>query len=244
MLSVIWENVTSQKNSALFRSFFFFLLIAQTTQFTGCVVFSLIDLAKGRVPFKTMVFPALSGALSFVPFIAMWYLDLPVIEIRLPIMAPTWGQVVTQLVLYGCMGDFLHYWMHRLLHSNKILKHKVHVVHHTYDGPLYSWIGMQVHPVEVFMITLAIYTPLVLFAHPLVLWTFAFWATLNATCAHSGYVGGFAAMRFPFALSSDDRQLHHDVNATKNFGNMFRVWDMAFETYAENKKYPAISLWG
>ena len=93
------------------------------------------------------------------------------------------------------------------------------------------------------MITLAIYTPLLLIAHPMVLWVFAFFATMNATVAHSGYEGGLASLGLPYALTSSDHQLHHDLNSTKNYGNILRVWDYLFNTYGVNSKHPTISIW-
>lgn len=115
-------------------------------------------------------------------------------------------------------------------------------MHHEYEGSLYSWVGMQVHPVEVAMITVAIYSPMLIFAHPMVLWTFAFCATLNATFAHSGYEGGFSSVGVPQALTSADHQLHHEKNSTKNYGNILRIWDKMFGTYDNHVKHPTLSF--
>jgi sterol desaturase/sphingolipid hydroxylase (fatty acid hydroxylase superfamily) len=242
MLQAIWEGALAH-DFFLFRSPLFFLLIAQATQFFGCCFFSLIDLNRHRVPFSAMKDTALMSVLGFAPFVAMWYFELLVVEQELPGQAPTVLGFVFQLVACGLAGDFLHYWTHRYLHFNPLLRNHVHRVHHEYEGSLYSWVGMQVHPLEVTMITLAIYTPLLLFAHPMVLWVFAFLATMNATFAHSGYEGGLASLGLPFALTSSDHQLHHDINATKNYGNILRIWDKMFATYGTNSKHPTISLW-
>ena len=223
------------------RSPLFFLLVAQTTQFLGCVVFSLVDLWTGRVPFRLMYKLGLGGVLGFVPFVLVHFWQVDLLGSPLPLEAPSLGEFVTQFVVLGMVGDLFHYLAHRWLHVNAFMRNHVHVVHHTYDGHLYSWIGMQVHPVEVCLITLAIYLPLFVFAHPLVLWTFALVATLNATWAHSGYEG-FASVLVPFGLTSSDHQLHHELNSTKNYGNILRVWDWMFGTYGENTRFPALSL--
>lgn len=167
------------------------------------------------------------------PVLVMWYSGILIVEQDLPTIAPSLGGFLFQFVTCGVAGDFLHYWTHRLLHHNRFLRHKVHSVHHEYEGSLYSWVGMQVHPVEMAMVTVAIYSPMLAFAHPMVLWTFAFCATLNAAFAHSGYVGGFASVGVPQALASSDHQLHHEKNSTKNFGNILRIWDIMFGTYGE-----------
>ena len=242
VLQEIWSWVLTL-DLFFYRSPFFFLLLAQCTQFFGCCFFSCVDLWRERVPWRLVWTNAVPSALGFAPFIALWYLDILIIEKELPTVAPTSVAFFTQLVLCGVCGDFMHYWTHRYLHMNKTLRIHVHSVHHNYEGSLYSWVGMQVHPLEVAMITVAIYLPFLLFAHPMVLWTFAFFATMNATFAHSGYEGGLASLGLPHALTSSDHQLHHDINATRNYGNILRVWDYMFKTYGVNTKHPTLSLW-
>lgn len=228
MLQTIWTWVLSH-DLVLSRSPFFFLFIAQVTQFVGCCLFSFVDLRRGRVPWSAMQPIAIMSTLGFIPFVVMWYVEVPVVD--LPREAPTPARFLAQLVFGGMCGDFLHYCTHRYLHLNSTLRHHVHRVHHEYEGSLYSWIGMQVHPVEVAMITAAIYTPMLLVAHPMVLWFFTFFATMNATCVHSGYEGGLASLGLPHTLTSSDHQLHHELNSTKNYGNILRVWDYLFNTY-------------
>ncbi len=242
MLDGLWMSVVKSE-SAVVRSAFFFLLVAQCTQFFGCVIFSCVDLARDRVPLRRMIPPAANAMLGFVPFLAMDYLNWPVFKVDLPTVTPSAAEFVAQFLVCGIAGDLLHYWTHRALHTNHWLRRHVHSVHHKHEGPLYAWVGMQVHPLEVAMITVAIYTPLILFAHPMVVWVFAFLATMNATVAHSGYHGGFAALGVPFALSTDDHQMHHEFNSTKNFGNILQVWDKMFGTYGVNVRFPAQKLW-
>ncbi len=169
------------------------------------------------------------AALGFIPFVLIW--DNPVLmsTATQPAISPV--NFLLQFTVYTVTGDFLHYITHRFLHT-PLLRKYIHHLHHEYEGPLYSWIGMQVHPIEVVMITIAIYSPFVLLSHPFVLWTFTFLATINATVAHSGYDVGFFSVFVPIiCLSSADHQLHHDHNSTKNFGNIFNIWDRWFKTY-------------
>ena len=235
-MQAIWDSVL-QTDAVLLRSPFFFLLIAQITQFTDCLLFSILDVKRGRVPLKLMVVPAVNGLLGFFPFFAMWYTEILIVEIPLPAEAPSFGRLLVELISCCMVGDFFHYWTHRLLHSNPLLRNHVHSVHHDYEGSLYSWIGMQVHPLEAVMINAAIYIPFVLFAHPMTIWTMAFGATMNAAFAHSGYNGGLASLYIPQTLTSNDHQLHHERNSTKNYGNIFCLWDKWFGTYGTNKKY-------
>lgn len=237
-----WKYILSHQCFFL-NSPFFFLLIAQTTQFAGCCFFSLIDVLTGRVSLRLMLPTAAMSVLGFVPFVALWYFRIRLFEKALPEEGVSLSLFLLQFLVLGTLGDFFHYLTHVFLHKNKFLRQHVHSIHHKYEGQLYSWIVVQVHPLEVCMITLAIYTPLLLLAHPLVLWTFTFFATLNATFAHSGYEGGFASVGVPLALTADDHQHHHDHNCTKNYGNILRIWDYVFHTYEANTKYPSLSLW-
>lgn len=243
MLQPIWTWIVSF-DYLLYRSPLFFLLIAHATQFLGCCVFSMLDLKRNRVPLSAMWSIAGESMAGFVPFIAMWYTGVLGMDRDLPKEAPPLLKCVAQLVLCGLSGDFLHYCTHRLLHSNRILRQHIHRVHHEYEGSLYSWVGMQVHPFEVLLITIAIYGPFLLIAHPMVLWVFTFLATANATCVHSGYESGLGSLKMPFALSSSDHQLHHDLNSTKNYGNILRIWDDTFHTYGSTSKHPTQSIWG
>jgi sterol desaturase/sphingolipid hydroxylase (fatty acid hydroxylase superfamily) len=220
-----WDSC---KDWQLLRSPFFFLLLAQTTQFLGCCIYSAYDYHQKRP------LPRISptACLGFLPFLAMWAFGTFPYERELPTLAPTPMMFIAQLVICGITGDLLHYWTHRFLHSNVTLRQRIHYVHHANPLPLHSWVGMQVHPVEVVMITFAIYSPFLLFAHPLVLWVFTVLATINATVAHSGYEeGGFVSLFVPFALNAKDHQTHHELNSTKNYGNILRTWDTLFNTY-------------
>lgn len=229
-MEFIWDSVLSL-DWFLFRSPFFFLLIAQTTQFVACLLFSAVDLYRGRIPLHLITSPAINALLGFFPFALMWYTGILFAEVQIQRQAPSLFRYFAELGYLVTIGDFMHYWTHRLLHSNIWLRTHVHSVHHKYEGPLYCWIGMQVHPAEAVMINTAIFTPLVVFAHPMVLWTMTIMATINATFAHSGYHGGFASIGVPMALTSNGHKLHHEHDATKNYGNIFKVWDMVFGTY-------------
>lgn len=225
-------------NVPLMRSPVFFLFIAQTTQFSLCLLFSVNDLNLGRVPKERMIIPALNGALGFIPFIVLWWWKSDSWkQTQLPDAAPSLTRLITEIIVFTLIGDFFHYLTHRLLHYNLLLRTHIHSVHHEYEGRLFSWIGMQVHPIEALMINIAIYTPLVLFAHPLSLWILSLGATINAAFAHSGYNGGFSTIGLPYALTSSDHQLHHEKNSSKNFGNIFSIWDRMFGTFKKTESY-------
>ena len=245
MLDEAWSRVLELSETVpLLRSPVFFLLLASVVTLGVNLFFSAVDLVTGRVRPAAMIKAALPLLSGLVPFLAMYWTGENVVSCDLPRTAPTMQEFVAQFAACLVAGDFSHYLAHRLLHSHRFLRQNVHNVHHEYEGHLYSWVGAQVHPVEAVLINAAIYWPFVLLAHPLVTWFMAVVATVNATIAHSGYDGGPFQLGnlLPLGLTTDDHQLHQDVNATKNFGNILRLWDRVFGTYGENTKHKAMSL--
>lgn len=227
-MDVIWRRVlVAADHTPLLRSPFLFLLIASITGAVVGTVFSVVDLATGRVPATLLARNAARILLGIVPF---WVLGVSVdmVAVKLPATAPTLREFTTQWIAAMLVSDVLHYWTHRAMHRVRFWKHHVHAVHHAHDGPLFSWLAIKVHPAEAVVLAVVLYAPFVLFTHPLVTWTHAVVASLHTFVAHSGYdlfgFGGFSTPR--------DHQLHHDVNATHNFGNVLTLWDRLFGTYA------------
>lgn len=247
VLNATWSHVLDvADHTPLLCSPLFFALVASVTEVLACVVFSVVDLVTGRVPITLLVRTAAPIFPGFLPFLAMWATGVNVVSLELPVVAPTLYEFTTQWIAGMLIGDFLHYWTHRALHHVTWLKHHVHSVHHAYEGPLFSWVVVQVHPLEVMMITCAIYAPFWVVAHPLVTWTYAVVASLNAVIAHSGYDGGWMALGNLLHSfgggTSNDHQLHHDVNSTRNYGNVLALWDHLFGTYAPNDCIPVTTF--
>ena len=243
LLDQAWRDLLAV-SPPLMHSGFFFLLVASSVTLAVNLFFSLLDGCTGRVPPRVLGEASLTLLSGFVPFILMWVFQWNVVTVSLPVRAPTAWQFATQFFTCLVLGDACHYLTHRALHTPFLRRH-IHHVHHDYEGHLFSWIGAQVHPVEAVAINGAIYWPFLVFAHPMVLWFMAVVATVNATVAHSGYDGGVFQLGnwLPFGLTTDDHQLHHDVNATKNFGNVLSVWDRLGGTYGTGGPFKALSIW-
>jgi sterol desaturase/sphingolipid hydroxylase (fatty acid hydroxylase superfamily) len=160
--------------------------------------------------------------MGFVPFVVMWGVGHPLVEIELPATLPELQVSILSFIVCSILADITHYWVHRLLHVVPFLRHNVHYIHHQYEGTLYAWVVMQVHPLEAVLINVSLYWPFVLFAHPIVTWIFAIVGPLYSTIIHSGWTSSINAV---------DHQIHHELNSTRNFGNMFRLWDQLFGTY-------------
>ena len=48
---------------------------------------------------------------------------------------------------------------------------------------------------------------------------------------------GTTAAIHAYTLTSNDHQLHHEKDSTKNYGNIFSIWDRCFGTYGKNNKF-------
>ena len=224
------------------RYAFNLLFIAQVTQYVGCLIFTMIDAHTRRdIPYNDAI---IKSFVSGAGCLAMYYLLTSDYEWMRGdnIIAPTPSmfECVGQAVVCTLLSDFMHYWSHRLLHYSTFLRNKVHSTHHSHSGPLYSWVGMDVNPIEAVIVNTCIYLPFVMFAHPYVGYTFALLATINATVAHSGYSrGGLATFGMPCALTPKEHEMHHDVNSTKNFGNILNIWDKWCGTYTNRGRQTA-----
>lgn len=235
LLQPLWSHFVNLSNDInLLKNPFFFLLIIHSTQFTGCIFFTIIDIYnKRKINYNNigkLFFVSLFGFLPFIYFHTnnnkLYIMNL---EMNLDHKAPYLYQFILQFIIYGLIGDLFHYNIHKLLHNNIYLKNNIHSLHHNYDDKfLYSWILMQVHPIEILLITCAIYTPMLLFGHPMVLWFYSFFASLHATIAHSGYNIYLLPSYF---IRPQDHQIHHEINSTKNYGNILKIWDIYFDTY-------------
>ena len=55
--------------------------------------------------------------------------------------------VLPQLIGILLIDDFYFYWLHRLLHKNKFLYHKIHIIHHKASNP-FPADYLYEHPLE------------------------------------------------------------------------------------------------
>lgn len=228
----MWWKAIQESEVAFTKSPLFFILILQTVQFFTCILFSFADVYFKRIETHRLMYDALKSSIGFIPFILFWKMNLVPFVRALPESLPDVPTCIYQLVICLCFSDLLHYWTHRLLHSNKFLKTHVHSVHHSYEGPIYSWVGSHAHPIEVVMNMVAIYLPFVCFAHVAILWLFSIIATINSVCIHSGYHSVGLYRFFPgLVLSPQNHESHHAKNATRNYGNILNIWDRLFSTF-------------
>ncbi|CAI0539930.1 unnamed protein product [Linum tenue] len=113
-------------------------------------------------------------------------------KISLPL--PSWRVVLTQILFYFILEDFIFYWGHRILHTKWLYKH-VHSVHHEYATP-FGLTSEYAHPAEILFLGFAtIIGPAITGPHLSTLWLWMVLRVLETVEVHSGY-------HFPWSLSN------------------------------------------
>lgn len=145
---------------------------------------------------------------------------------------PSWKSLALQV--FGCqvIEDFTFYWSHRLLHAVPSLYKKYHKQHHEFTSP-FAWTAAYAHPVDFLLgnVVPASAPILVMFPHPLVIWTWLVLRLWYTTDVHCGYKFPWGLERFLGFVYAGPR--HHDFhhqNFTGNFSSTLRYLDQIFGT--------------
>ena len=216
-------------------------VIGLVSFFLSCVGFSILDLMRSSTKIQKDVWPSARDMLRAggpqlliytVLNILGWSLDQ---HIALPRHAPSLATVAAEVLVAFCIGDFLIYSQHRMMHAVPFLRKHIHSWHHAYMAP-FSWAGGVVHPLEdAIVVGTQVVAPLALGHHPLSFWLFvAIWVALLIE-EHSGHDVWWAPYNWmPFASPVGGGAAPHDIHhykVTKNFGFVLVVWDVLFGTY-------------
>ena len=191
---------------------------------------SLSDILELAIP-QTLIILSLNG-LSWVHFFIY-----PNYRQVLPEYAPTIYEFCWKLIFSLLFGDFLVYIEHILQHRVPFLRKNVHYVHHKYSA-VFSWAGLYVHPIEIFIVIMCQLIPLWLIqAHPLIIWTHMIIWTILLDEEHSGYDEWWSPSNLITTIGGGaaPHDIHH-YNPNYNFGFICTYWDKLFNTYI-NVKY-------
>jgi sterol desaturase/sphingolipid hydroxylase (fatty acid hydroxylase superfamily) len=140
---------------------------------------------------------------------------------------PTLFTVISQILIFMLIEDFLFYWSHRALHT-PILYRIIHKKHHEFkvlSG--YSLASEYTHPIESLFgnIIPTIAGPVFTTTH---LYTLSLWIIIRMfkTCdAHSGYCFQWSPFGlFPPLNPSDRHDFHHETGLG-SYGTFFLFWD-------------------
>lgn len=146
------------------------------------------------------------------------------------------GSIIIGLLIH----DTYFYWMHRLLHYEKIFKY-IHLVHHKSVNPS-PFAAYSFHIIEA--IAEGLIVPLLLFIiplHPISAYTFIISSLIINVYGHLGYEIAPKWLRKSFLFEILNTSVHHNLHHHKfkgNYGLYFRFWDRMMGT--ENKNYVQI----
>jgi len=139
-----------------------------------------------------------------------------------------------RVVMLFLAADFLHYWLHRLLHWRGLWD--LHAVHHQ-DRTYSAVTALRFHPLEVLFGALLRYSVFrmigaddlsaLLAAHLITIWN---------VIQHAGLIrsGRFSRLLRVFILTPGLHQTHHTADAAlanRNFGLFLTIWDRLFGTF-------------
>ena len=133
-----------------------------------------------------------------------------------------WLNYSIYLCIYIALVEFGIYWMHRTLHTNKMLYKYIHGPHHKYNKPstLTPWASIAFHPVDGILqaspyAIFLFFVPVHYFTHVFLLFFSGVWATNihDSTWLDSEPIMG-----------SKYHTIHH-THYHYNFGQFFIFWD-------------------
>ncbi len=139
-----------------------------------------------------------------------------------------WGNAILYFILYFTLVEIGIYWVHRTLHTNKILYKYIHMPHHKYNTPamLSPWASLAFHPIDGILqaCPYVVMLPLVpchyLFHLILLFWT-GVWATYIHDAMDFGNVGPIMGSKY--------HTLHH-THYIYNYGQVFTFCDALWGT--------------
>jgi sterol desaturase/sphingolipid hydroxylase (fatty acid hydroxylase superfamily) len=149
--------------------------------------------------------------------------------------APLWPRswpFPGQLALALVIAELAQYWLHRLQHEHDWLW-RFHAVHHA--APRLYWLNAaRFHPVDIWLLYVVGYTPLVVLGcPPAVIAMFALFDAVFGMLQHANVAMRLGPLNWIFSAAEPHRW-HHSrtvAEANKNYGSNLIVWDLVFGTF-------------
>ncbi len=141
---------------------------------------------------------------------------------------PLWAQLALALVI----AELPQYWLHRLEHERDLLW-RFHSIHHS--APRLYWLNAaRFHPVDLLLLYVVGYLPLVLLGCPeSVIALFALFDSVFGMLQHSNIDVRIGPLNYIFSMAEPHRW-HHSLRleeANTNYGSNLMVWDLVFGTF-------------
>jgi sterol desaturase/sphingolipid hydroxylase (fatty acid hydroxylase superfamily) len=149
--------------------------------------------------------------------------------------APLWPRTwpfLPQLALALVIAELAQYWLHRLQHEREWLW-RFHAVHHA--APRLYWLNAaRFHPVDIWLLYVVGYTPLVVLGcPPAVIAMFALFDAVFGMLQHANIAVRLGPLNRLFSAAEPHRW-HHSrtvAEANSNYGSNLIVWDVVFGTF-------------
>ncbi|XP_073113202.1 very-long-chain aldehyde decarbonylase GL1-8 isoform X1 [Elaeis guineensis] len=162
--------------------------------------------------------------------------------LRSSLPLPHWSVVLSQMLFYFILEDFVFYWGHRALHTKWLYKH-VHSIHHEHATP-FGLTSEYAHPAEILFLGFAtIIGPALTGPHLITLWLWVILRVLETVEVHSGYHFPWSPANFlPLYGGAEFHDYHHRVLYTKsgNYSSTFIYMDWLFGTDKGYRKLKAL----
>ncbi len=141
---------------------------------------------------------------------------------------PLWAQLALALLI----AELPQYWLHRLEHERDLLW-RFHSIHHS--APRLYWLNAaRFHPIDLLLLYVAGYLPLVLLGCPeSVIALFAIFDAVFGMLQHSNIDVRIGPLNYIFSMAEPHRW-HHSLRleeANTNYGSNLIVWDLVFGTF-------------
>lgn len=135
---------------------------------------------------------------------------------------PSLQTLLSQIILFFLIEDFVFYWGHRALHTPWLYKH-VHSIHHEHAAP-FGIAAEYAHPLEIMFLGLAtLVGPMLIGPHLLTLYTYLALRCIQTVECHSGYDFPWSLNRwFPLYGGADFHDHHHRIHSG-NYSSTF-IW--------------------
>lgn len=181
------------------------------------MVFSqFVSLEAFDVVFRSLLYAGAAWVSSYVGF-KLW---------------PTAAPLVVEVPLALVVGEFFHYWWHRITHGDNVLW-RFHATHHSCER-LYWLASVRFHPVDNVVAYGLQVTPLILLGcGPKTLALFTLFVSVHGLFQH-----GNVRVRcgwLNYVLSTPElHRWHHSrriEDANANYGGYLIVWDLVFGTW-------------
>jgi sterol desaturase/sphingolipid hydroxylase (fatty acid hydroxylase superfamily) len=145
---------------------------------------------------------------------------------------PTSWPLAAQLGLALAIAELPQYWLHRLEHEQDWLW-RFHAVHHA--APRLYWLNAaRFHPVDIWLLYVVGYTPLVVLGcPPLVIGLFALFDAVFGMLQHSNIDMRLGPLNLLFSAAEPHRWHHSRTlrEANNNYGSNLIIWDLVFGTF-------------